>query len=281
VNRLKVSCAALATALILVRLAAAPAARAQERNGQAARPRLIVMLVVDQMRGDYLTEYGATFTAGLRRLTREGAWFTQAAYPYLNTVTCAGHATIGTGTFPYQHGMILNGWLDRKTGRTPYCTDDATVQDISYNGLTPATGDSPALLLRPSLAEQVHERGGRTVVMSLKPRSSIPVAGHKAAGGRPRPRSHRNRSPSSNSSSTPTRSRRISGRSGIAASIRVSTSTPTTAPESADQPDGRERSRIHLASPIPTRPPSFTRAGSVRHAPTNISRAWAWPPSTR
>ena len=180
-NRLKISCAALAAALVCIRLAPVPAAaQGQRRTGQPAAPRLIVMLVVDQLRGDYLTEYGGTFTAGLRRLTREGAWFTQAAYPYLNTVTCAGHATIGTGTFPYQHGMILNAWLDRKTGRSPYCTDDATVQDISYNGLSPGVGDSPALLLRPSLAEQVLARGGRSVVMSLKPRSSIPVAGHKA-----------------------------------------------------------------------------------------------------
>ncbi len=49
---------------------------------------------------------------------QEGAWFQHAAYPYLNTITCAGHSTIGTGTFPYQHGMILNTWFDRKTAKT-------------------------------------------------------------------------------------------------------------------------------------------------------------------
>src|SRR5687768_6286804 len=66
VNRLKLSCAALAAALVVVRLAPLPAAaQAQRRNGQPERPRLIVMLVVDQLRGDYLKEYGGTFTAGL------------------------------------------------------------------------------------------------------------------------------------------------------------------------------------------------------------------------
>jgi predicted AlkP superfamily pyrophosphatase or phosphodiesterase len=144
------------------------------------RPKLVVLLVVDQLRGDYLTQYGGNFTAGLHRLMRGGAWFKEAAYPYLNTVTCAGHATIGTGTFPYQHGMILNGWLDRRTGETPYCTDDPSAKEISYNGLEPTMGDSAKKLLRPSLGEQIHERGGRSVAISLKPRSAIPLAGHEA-----------------------------------------------------------------------------------------------------
>ena len=68
-----------------------------EREPQSAPPKLIVILVVDQMRADYLERYSGGFTGGLQRLMREGAWFTNAAYPYLNTVTCAGHSTIGTG----------------------------------------------------------------------------------------------------------------------------------------------------------------------------------------
>ena len=79
----------------------------QERA--AGPPKLVVVLVVDQMRADYLERYGPLLTKGLRRLSDQGAWFTNAAYPYLNTVTCVGHSTIGTGTFPYHHGMILNG----------------------------------------------------------------------------------------------------------------------------------------------------------------------------
>ena len=143
-------------------------------------PKLVVILVVDQMRADYLERYSAGFTGGLKRLMRDGAWFTKAAYPYLNTVTCAGHSTIGTGTFPYRHGMILNAWYDRETGKTPYCTDDPTVKEISYNGLDPVQGDSAKRLLVPALGEQIMALGGRSVALSLKPRSTVPVTGHRA-----------------------------------------------------------------------------------------------------
>jgi hypothetical protein len=82
-----------------------------------AAPRLVVMLVVDQMRNDYIDDYGSNWTHGLRRLVSEGARFRNAAYPYFNTVTCAGHATIGTGTVPAIHGIILNQWWHREDQR--------------------------------------------------------------------------------------------------------------------------------------------------------------------
>jgi predicted AlkP superfamily pyrophosphatase or phosphodiesterase len=154
--------------------------RASAQAGRGGQPKLIVIIVVDQLRADYLTVYRSNFSAGLHRLLRDGAWFTNAAYPYLNTVTCAGHSTIGTGDLPYRHGMILNGWLDRKTGTTPFCTDDPDVQDISYNGLTPAQGDSANRMLAPAIGEQVKARGGRAVAMSLKPRSAVPLVGKRA-----------------------------------------------------------------------------------------------------
>ena len=145
-----------------------------------APPKLVVILVVDQMRADYLTRYAANYSKGLARLTRDGAWFTDAAYPYLNTITCAGHSTIGTGTFPYRHGMILNNWFDPKTGKSPYCTDDPTQTEISYNHLSSVQGDSGKLLLVPALGEQIMKRGGRSVAFSLKPRSAVTLTGHKA-----------------------------------------------------------------------------------------------------
>jgi predicted AlkP superfamily pyrophosphatase or phosphodiesterase len=146
----------------------------------AGRPRLVVLVVVDQLRADYLDRYGANFKGGLRRLIDDGARFTNAAYPYLNTVTCAGHSTIGTGSLPYRHGMILNGWYDRATRTSPTCTEDDTARDISYNGLPSGKGDSAARMLMPTLGAQMHARGGRSVVMSLKPRSAIPLAGTEA-----------------------------------------------------------------------------------------------------
>jgi hypothetical protein len=165
--------AAVAAALAL--LTAPTAARSQSKP-----PKLVVIIVIDQMRTDYLQWYAANFTSGLARLIREGAWFTEAAYPYLNTITCAGHSTIGTGSFPYRHGMILNNWFDLKTRKSPYCTDDPTVTEISYNNLSPVQGDSGKLLRVPAIGEQIMNRGGRSVALSLKPRSAVTLTGHKA-----------------------------------------------------------------------------------------------------
>lgn len=145
-------------------------------------PRLIVLLAVDQLRGDYLDLYGARFTGGLKRLTEQGAWFTRAAFPYLNTVTCAGHATIATGTLPYNHGMILNQIYDRAAGTSPYCTVDPAVKDIGLSGVPPGTdGNSASRLLRPTLGDAIKgQRKGRVVSVSLKPRSAIMLAGREA-----------------------------------------------------------------------------------------------------
>jgi predicted AlkP superfamily pyrophosphatase or phosphodiesterase len=76
--------------------------------------------------------------------------------------------------------MILNNWFDRETGTVPYCTDDPSMTEISYSGLKPVQGDSAHRMLVPGLGEQVMKNGGRSVVMSLKPRSSIPLTGRRA-----------------------------------------------------------------------------------------------------
>ena len=152
-----------------------------QQSATPRAPRLVVLLVVDQMRADYLERYDRLFSAGFRRLETSGAWFTKAAYPYLNTVTCSGHSTIGTGTFPFHHGMVLNGWPDRARSRVPGCTEDATARNVSYNGLETGAGNSARNILRPSLGEQLRERGrGRAVALSMKPRSAIPLVGHQA-----------------------------------------------------------------------------------------------------
>ncbi len=67
-----------------------------------AKPKLVVLLVVDQMRGDYVDKFLGQWTGGLKRLVEEGAWFRDAAYPYAATETCVGHATISTGAFPWK-----------------------------------------------------------------------------------------------------------------------------------------------------------------------------------
>ena len=170
--------AATVALVVAAVLTATPGTRVAAQRPTSA-PKLVVLLVVDQMRADYLEWYGANFTAGFKRLTREGAWFTRAAYPYLDTVTCPGHSTIGTGTFPYHHGMILNNWYDPVTGKSPYCTDDPDATEISYNNLSPVQGDSAKRLMRPAIGEQIMARGGRSVGLSFKPRSAVTLTGHK------------------------------------------------------------------------------------------------------
>ncbi len=161
--------------LALVTLLAA----ADPQTPSPARPRLVVVVVVDQMRSSYLTEYGTQWSAGLRRLMQEGAWFTEAAYPYMNTVTCAGHATIATGTFPYRHGIVSNEWWDRESGRDVVCTQDDSAAAIGY-GQPVAGGHSVRWLQQTTLAQRMRSVFGpevRVAAFSLKTRSAMMLAG--------------------------------------------------------------------------------------------------------
>jgi predicted AlkP superfamily pyrophosphatase or phosphodiesterase len=144
----------------------------------AAPPKLAVLIVVDQMRADYVDRFRNDWTAGLKRLVTRGAWFHRAAYPYFDTFTCPGHATIGTGAFPNRHGIFQNTWFDRGLNRDITCTEDATAQAVPYD--TPvAGGDSAAKLLIPTFADEMRrQRSARVVSLALKARSAIMMVGH-------------------------------------------------------------------------------------------------------
>jgi predicted AlkP superfamily pyrophosphatase or phosphodiesterase len=161
-----------AVALILV---SAPLA------AQQTPPRLVVVLVVDQMRTDYIQMYGHHWTKGLRRLLDTGASFPLAEYPYAATVTCAGHATISTGTMPSTHGMIGNGWHDRELRKNVTCTEDATVTSVPFGGREGVEKHSTKYLRATTLSDEMRLQSTRppTVVgLSLKARSAITLAGH-------------------------------------------------------------------------------------------------------
>lgn len=159
-----------------------PAARATARP---ARPKLVVMIVVDQMRGDYVDKFRGQWTGGLKRLVEEGAWFHEAAYPYAATETCPGHSTISTGAFPANHGMVANAWWDRDQQKMVTCTSDPTVKNVAYAGGSTKGGDSAARMQLPSFAEELKFQtsgGTRVVTFSLKARAAITMAGHKGDG---------------------------------------------------------------------------------------------------
>jgi uncharacterized membrane protein YphA (DoxX/SURF4 family) len=82
------------------------------------------------MRADYVDRFNGQWTGGLKRMVTQGAWFQQAAYPYLTTVTCAGHATISTGSFPHTHGVFQNTWWDREQRKQVSCTADSRATSI-------------------------------------------------------------------------------------------------------------------------------------------------------
>jgi predicted AlkP superfamily pyrophosphatase or phosphodiesterase len=159
---------------------------AQTPPAAPTAPALVVVISIDQFRGDYVELYGHQWTAGLHRLLRDGARFPLAAFPYMNTVTCPGHATIGTGTLPFSHGLVLNSWWDREDQREVTCTEDREARGLPVvAGAAPVegAGHSPLRLRVPSFADELRARAAvppRIAAFSLKARSAIMMTGRRA-----------------------------------------------------------------------------------------------------
>jgi predicted AlkP superfamily pyrophosphatase or phosphodiesterase len=134
----------------------------------AAAPRLGVVVVVDQMRPEYLDRPGAA-DGGFRRLRRESARFAAARHLHAPTETCPGHAAISSGRLPREHGVVANDWYDRASGRVVYCAEDAVY------------GRSPARLLGPTLADAFKAAvpRGRVFAVSSKDRGAIMLGGRR------------------------------------------------------------------------------------------------------
>src|SRR6266700_789218 len=183
-GRATIAAAFLSMAVVLG-VAPSDRAAAPEAPKVPAAPKLVVLLVVDQMRADYIDKFLPHWTGGLKRLVEEGAWFRDAAYPYAATETCVGHATISTGAFPATHGMVANAWWDRKDQKMVTCTSnpDQSAKNIGYAGATPKGADTAWRMAEPSFAEELKfQTSGATriVTFSLKARAAITMAGHKA-----------------------------------------------------------------------------------------------------
>lgn len=159
--------AALAAVLLLT---AAPGAQQPTR--------LVVIVVLDQFRADYLNTFASHWRAGFKTLLAEGAVFTRAEYPYFHLDTCAGHFTIATGTFPRTHGMVADNWWDAQSRRLIECTDDDKAPVVSY-GRASKLGKSARHSMAPSFADELRGQkpGARVVTLSMKARSAIGLAG--------------------------------------------------------------------------------------------------------
>lgn len=158
----------------------------------AETPRLAVLVFFDQLRGDYLTRWDKLFgEGGFHRLEKEGAWFQNCHYPYSDTVTAAGHASVATGCSPRTHGIIANDWYDRAAGASVYCVTSERYQRVppltlmirdDTDAKKKAKGVSPDRLLAPTLADALKEATsakGRVVSLSLKDRSAVLPGGRR------------------------------------------------------------------------------------------------------
>ena len=162
-------------------------------ESQPQRPRLVVLVVFDQLRGDYLTRWEPYFgEGGFRRLQKDGAWFQNCHYPYASTLTGAGHASLLTGCSPATHGIVANEWYDRASGKALYCVRSPRHERVpplpaETPGEKPTKkkdrGDvSPELMKSTSLADvlkEATEGKARVVALSFKDRSAILPAGRK------------------------------------------------------------------------------------------------------
>ncbi len=145
----------------------------------AAAPRLVVLLAVDQLRTEYLDRFEDQYSGGLKWLLDHGAYFPDAAYRHSTTVTGAGHATIATGLHPSTHGIVGNSWREADKGDV-YCVEDARYAAVGG----PGDGTSPLALLADTLGDRLKARYSEAKVYSFstKDRSAVLMGGRQADG---------------------------------------------------------------------------------------------------
>jgi predicted AlkP superfamily pyrophosphatase or phosphodiesterase len=147
------------------------------------RPKLVVGIVVDQMKMEYLYRFSNDFSAnGFKRIMTNGYTFHNMHFNYMPTYTGPGHASIYTGTTPAHHGIVGNDWFNRSLGKDMYCTDDALVKMVG-DGKEKEGAMSPRNLLSTTITDELKlatNFKGKVIGISLKDRGAILPAGHFA-----------------------------------------------------------------------------------------------------
>lgn len=146
------------------------------------KPKLVVGIVVDQMRMDYIYRYWDKYSEeGFKKLIADGYLCKNAHFNYIPTYTGPGHASVYTGTTPMNHGIIANNWFNKQTGEFDYCVSDDSQTTVGSS--TEAGKMSPHRLLAPSLGDAVRTATlfrGKSFGISIKDRGAILPAGHSA-----------------------------------------------------------------------------------------------------
>ena len=147
-------------------------------------PKLVVGIVVDQMRFDYVYRFWDKLgNDGFKRLLGEGFQCRNTNYNYMPTFTGPGHTSIYTGTTPAVHGIIANDWPDRETGKIVYCVEDNAVKGVGSDAEEGKR--SPVRMLSTTMGTQLHiatNHGSKVFGVALKDRAAILPAGHTANG---------------------------------------------------------------------------------------------------
>jgi hypothetical protein len=148
-----------------------------------SKPKLVVGIVVDQMRQEYLYRYSPKFSnGGFNRLMNDGFMLRNAHYNYVPTVTGPGHASIYTGTTPSTHGVIANDWYDKDLKKNVNCIEDERQQAV---GVEKAAGASPWRMLSSTITDELKiftQKRAKVIGLSIKDRGAILPAGHAADG---------------------------------------------------------------------------------------------------
>jgi predicted AlkP superfamily pyrophosphatase or phosphodiesterase len=135
---------------------------------QAAPPKVAVVVVVDQMRADYLTRFSAEYKGGLARLAREGAVFTNARHGHVPTETAPGHAALLTGCFPAESGIVGNQWWDRREDAVTYSVGDPRDGRSPTNLHCDTVGDALKRLRKDALVVSVSGKDRAAILMAGK-----------------------------------------------------------------------------------------------------------------
>src|SRR6185369_16831846 len=172
----------LVFALLTASLTTAQKRPASPASQRAKRPKLVLLIAVDQFRYDYLERFNDLFVEnGLRRLMRDGASWTQSNYDHMPTYTAPGHATMLTGAYPAETGIVGNEWPDRATGKNVSSVSDSTEKLLG--GVPNEPASSPRRLMCSTVGDELRlatNDRSKVIGISVKDRSAILPAGRHA-----------------------------------------------------------------------------------------------------
>jgi hypothetical protein len=160
---------------------------ARPASSANAKPKLVLVIMVDQFRYDFLERFEDLFGRdGFRRLMNDGAFFTNANFDYVPTYTAPGHAAVFTGSVPAQNGIVGNNWFDRNTGKNRIMVSDLEARTVTMAGVQAQTGaPSPRALIGTTIGDQMRlseNFRSKVIAISQKDRSAVLPGGQHPNG---------------------------------------------------------------------------------------------------